>query len=205
METTLYSIGHGRKSVEEFVNELRSFDIELLIDVRSMPFSKWAPDFNQSAIELWLPTKYGIMYSYMGDCIGGRPLDDSCYDAEGYFDYERMAETREFQRGLEKLIIAHENQKRVAVMCSEADPAQCHRSKLIGRELYAQEKINMRHIIGKDKYVLETEVIADLDKGEGNWRAEQLDLFNDNEPPHFKSRKAYKTTSDTPEEEYDDI
>ena len=63
-----------------------------------------------------------------------------------FFDYKEMAKDYRFKRGLERLVLASENGLRVALMCSESNPSECHRSKLIGRELYFQYKINMRHI-----------------------------------------------------------
>ena len=81
---TLYSIGHGHKTVEEFIDELQSFSIQFLVDVRTSPYSKWAPHFNRGIIEHWL-SQAGIKYGYMGDIIGGKPQNDSCYDDEGYF------------------------------------------------------------------------------------------------------------------------
>ena len=90
MPSSIYSIGHGQKSTDEFISELRSFDIQYLIDVRSSPFSKWAPQYNRGTIEDFLKQN-GIIYLYMGDVIGGRPQNDSCFDSDGYFDYKKMA------------------------------------------------------------------------------------------------------------------
>ena len=66
----IYSIGHGHKTKEEFISELQSFKIQYLIDVRTNPFSKWAPNFNQGYIEYMLK-EASIIYAYMGDTIGG--------------------------------------------------------------------------------------------------------------------------------------
>ncbi|MGM9845548.1 MAG: DUF488 family protein [Muribaculaceae bacterium] len=189
MSSSIYSIGHGQKSTDEFISELRSFDIQYLIDVRSSPFSKWAPQYNQGTIEEFLKQN-GIIYLYMGDVIGGRPLNDSCFDSDGYFDYKKMAEMPQFQAGLKRLVKANEKGCRVAVMCSEADPTQCHRSKLIGRELYFQDDISMEHIIAVNKTKTQVDIMTELDRGKGNWP--EGDLFNEATPPYFKSRKSYK-------------
>ena len=158
MEASLYSIGHGQKPIEEFYNELLSFDIQYVIDVRSSPFSKWAPQFNQQDIAIFLKS-HNIVYVYMGDTIGGRPDSDSCYDDEGHFDYEKMAEVPAFQNSLERLASANEQHLNVAIMCSESDPSLCHRSKLIGRELYDKYHINMKHIIEPYKCIDECSLI----------------------------------------------
>lgn len=201
MTSTLFSIGHGQKSTEEFVAELRSFQIQYLIDVRSSPFSKWAPQFNRGTIEHILQP-LGISYVYMGDVIGGRPLNDSCFDAEGYFDYKKMAEMPQFQSGLARLVKANEKGCRVAIMCSESDPSQCHRSKLIGRELFFKDNIEMGHIIAVNRTKSQVEIMTELDRDHGNWP--NGDLFSPAAPPYFKSRKPYKKEDNTESTTYYD-
>ena len=177
VQTSLYSIGHGQKPLEEFYEELTSFGIQYVIDVRSSPFSKWAPQYN----------------AYMGNTIGGRPINDFCYDTEGHFDYEKMSQEPSFKEGLVRLVKANEQQLNVAVMCSESDPLQCHRSKLIGRELYENYHINMKHIISPGEVIDEVHVIMELTKGQ--WTPPDMSLFPYS-MPYFKSRKVYKEESE---------
>lgn len=184
---SLYSIGHGHKTAEEFIKELQSFSVQFLIDVRSYPYSKWAPHFNRGIIEDWL-SQVGIKYGYMGDIIGGKPQNDCCYDEEGYFDYHKMADIPGFKEGLSRLVIANNKHYIVGLMCSEADPSQCHRSKLIGRELYFNYNIDIAHIIGIGKAVRQSVIMVELTKGK--WTPEGT-LFGDCEPPFFRSRETY--------------
>lgn len=197
-KSTLYSIGHGQKNFNEFIDELQSYNIKYLIDVRSTPYSKWAPDYNRGTIQLLLK-RYNINYGYMGDCIGGRPLREECYDNEGFFDYKKMAEQDTFKRGLDRLIAANERGYLVAIMCSESDPSECHRSKLIGRELYFDHNIEMHHIISPNRIISQLDIMTKLvSENGGIWP--NGDLFNPNPlPPFFKSRKSYKQ-----EEQFDD-
>lgn len=198
MDTKLYSIGHGHKTLDEFLSELVSFNIKYLIDVRSTPYSKWSPDFNQESLKKFLSIN-NIVYGYMGDIIGGRPLNNNCYDEEGYFDYKKMADIPTFKEGLKRLVNANNLSDRVAIMCSESDPSLCHRSKLIGRELYYKYNINMIHILTRDKTISEIEIINKL-----AYKGFVGGLFNDNnnEPPYFKSIKSYKEEHEL-EEIYD--
>ncbi len=198
METksSLFSIGHGHKSLEEFLEELLAFDVQFLVDVRSTPYSKWSPLFNQNNIELFLK-EHNIRYIYMGDTIGGRPTDDTCYDSEGYFDYERMAAMPEFKSGIQRLVNANKLGYRVAVMCSEADPTLCHRSKLIGRELYFSNNIDMKHIISPTAVISEPEIITTLTKGKWSLVPTLFDTVEEfQEKPYFKSRNPYKKDSE---------
>lgn len=178
--STLYSIGHGNKSFEEFEEELRSFGIQYLIDVRSKPYSKWNPTFNQEALRALLQ-KRGFVYVYMGDTIGGMPTDPSCY-TDGHIDYAKVREKPFFQEGLVRLLTAAEKELRVAVMCSESEPEKCHRSKLIGQELL-KHGISMNHIIGVGKSQSQETVMAILTKGAGT-----MTLFGEET---FVSRKSY--------------
>ena len=198
LNSSLYSIGHGQKTQEELLAELKSFDIHFLVDVRTSPYSKWVPQFNQGIIESWLQQER-IRYIYMGDYIGGRPQNDICYDEEGCFDYHRMAEESSFKTGLHRLIDANSKNCRVAIMCSESDPSECHRSKLIGRELYFVHQISMNHIVAINKIIRQEEIMKTLTKGA--WEPGG-NLFGKCEPPYFKSRKSYKNVMETSEETF---
>lgn len=178
--STLYSIGHGNKSFEEFEGELRSFDIQYLIDVRTKPFSKWNPSFNQEILKYLLQGN-GYTYVYMGDLIGGLPNDPSCY-TDGHIDYSKVREKDFFRKGIDRLLTAAEKELRVAIMCSESEPEKCHRSKLIGQELL-KHNISLNHIVGIGKSLSQETVMAILTKGAGT-----MTLFGEET---FVSRKSY--------------
>ncbi|MCR5066280.1 MAG: DUF488 domain-containing protein [Bacteroidales bacterium] len=151
MESTIYTIGHGNKSFDQFLTELRQYDIKYLIDVRSKPFSKWNPDFSKDNLAVLL-ARQDIRYVWMGDSIGGLPTggskDFTCYsyiNGERHVDYSKIAQQEFFKQGLQRVIVANEKQLNVALMCSETRPEACHRSKLIGEELRKQG-ISIHHI-----------------------------------------------------------
>lgn len=197
-DSSLYSIGHGQKTQEEFISELKSFDIDFLVDVRTSPYSKWAPQFNKGIIECWLQQE-SIRYIYMGNSIGGRPSNEMCCDEDGYFDYHRMSDEPSFRAGLNRLVDANSKNCRVAVMCSESDPSVCHRSKLIGRELYFAHHISMNHIVAVNKAINQVEIMKSLTKG--LWEPEG-NLFGICEPPYFKSCKSYKIIAEPAKEAF---
>ncbi len=142
-KSTLYSIGHGNKSIETLIEELKHFGINYLIDIRSKPYSKYNPQFNQNELKFSLEKK-GITYTFMGDVLGGLPDDNSCY-TNGHVDYDKLKEKDFFKNGLKRLITANEKKVKVAIMCSESKPEECHRTKLIGEELI-KLGINLNHI-----------------------------------------------------------
>lgn len=181
-ETTIFSIGHGNKKIEDFIQELKSYGIQFLLDIRSKPFSKWNPQFNQNELKLKLEDS-GIKYVFVGNTLGGLPEDRSCYDYDGKVVYDLIKEKDFFKEGLERLTTANEKQIKVAIMCSESKPEECHRSKLIGQELL-KKKISLQHIVSEKLVKSQEMVMAELTKGKGT-----VDLFGNE--IEFTSRKSY--------------
>lgn len=132
-KSTLFSIGHGNKSIEAFIEELKYFDIDYLIDIRSKPYSKYNPQFNQNELKFTLLEKK-ITYTFLGDILGGLPDDRTCYTND-HVDYNKIKNKDFFKKGLQRLITANNKSINVAIMCSESKPEECHRTKLIGEEL----------------------------------------------------------------------
>lgn len=159
----LYSIGHGNRNPVEFLALLRRFGVEYLIDVRSQPFSKFNPLYNRPNLQHDMAAA-GIRYVFMGDTLGGRPADKSCYDSEGKVDYALVSKKDFFIEGLKRLKTAQQKECGVVIMCSESNPCECHRSKLIGRVL-ADEKIPLMHIDETGKLKTQAAVINELNKG----------------------------------------
>ena len=181
-ESTIYSIGHGNKKIEEFIEELKSFKILFLLDIRSKPYSKWSPQFNQSNLENELK-KNNITYVFAGDSLGGLPKDRGCYDFNGKVVYDIIKNKDFFKEGLKRLTIANGKHINLAIMCSESKPEECHRTKLIGQELLKQD-ISIKHIVSKNKFKSQELVMSELTKGNGF-----VDLFGD--ITGFTSRKSY--------------
>ena len=178
----IYSIGHGTKKIEAFLNELNSYKISYLVDVRTSPYSKYNPQFNREMLKNDLE-KIGITYVYLGGNLGGLPSDRSCY-VDGKVDYDLIKEKEFFKEGLKRLIKAYEKNLNVAIMCSESKPEECHRSKLIGQELLKQN-VSLLHIISAEKTKEQTSVMNELTKGKG-----VVDLFGNE--TSFTSRKKYE-------------
>lgn len=162
---------------------LQFYHIDYLIDVRTAPFSKFKPDFSKDLLQYHLERE-GIHYLFMGDTLGGQPKDAACH-TDGKVDYDKVRLQPFFQKGIERLRKAHEQQRRVALMCSEGRPEQCHRSKLIGETLTAAG-IAIHHIDEDGALLSQAQVIDRLTKG-------QMDLFGQTS---FTSRKRYGPRDD---------
>ena len=142
---TLWSLGHSNITIDEFIDLVRSHDIDTIADVRSIPFSRYTPHFNQEMLKQSLE-RAGIQYQFMGETLGGRPPEPEMYDAQGHVLYSELARNFRFQSGIEQLCIKAEN-LRIAMMCSEESPEKCHRRLLISRVLRSQG-VETRHIRG---------------------------------------------------------
>lgn len=137
------TIGHSSHSWEYFARLLRSACVTAIADVRSTPFSRRTPQFNRDTLKGAL-REIGIAYSFLGRELGGRPKDASLF-CDGTADYDKMAKTVAFQEGLNRVINGSRDY-RVALLCSEHDPLDCHRCLLVGSHL-AQRHIDVQHII----------------------------------------------------------
>ncbi len=140
----VFTIGHSNHSEEDFVALLRRSGIEQVMDVRSAPRSRWVPHFNPDRLELILE-KAGIDYAYAGGELGGRPMDRALYDSDGSVSYERVATCDDFDQGIARVLRAAD-ERRVALMCMERDPLDCHRTLLVARAL-AERGVAVEHIL----------------------------------------------------------
>ena len=129
----VFTVGHSNRSELDLIELLRRHEINTVVDVRSTPYSEWSPQFNRKTIAAILK-KHDIAYSYLGDELGARSDDPSCYDEENRVVYARLAATEQFRRGLRR-VVKGAQQRKLALMCSEQDPIDCHRSILLGPEL----------------------------------------------------------------------
>jgi uncharacterized protein (DUF488 family) len=129
----IYTIGHSNHTSDVFVHLLKQHEIQLLVDVRSKPVSRFAAFANKKTLP-GLLEREGIRHIFMGNSLGGKPTDPSLQDSDGKPDYVKMRSTDAFQEGISRLIELAKDAS-VALMCAEEDPSKCHRRLLIGPAL----------------------------------------------------------------------
>ena len=177
----IYSIGHGNRSWSEFLFILSSKECRFLVDVRSFPKSKFNSSFNDSELKK-LCQASGIKYVFMGNLLGGRPKDRSLYDHLGRADYPSFEASKSYQEGIDRLVNASRIKENTFIMCSEKNPAECHRSKLIGKTL-KEKGVEVLHIDEEGFEITQLQAIDRITKG-------QADLFGD-DPKATMSRGKY--------------
>jgi uncharacterized protein (DUF488 family) len=126
------TIGHSTHDASTFLNLLRRHAVTAVADVRSMPVSRFTPQFNRDTVKSGLYAA-GIKYVFLGRELGARTEDDACY-VDGQVQYDRLAQTVEFLSGIERVLKGAQTE-RIAIMCAEQEPLDCHRTVLIAQVL----------------------------------------------------------------------
>jgi len=139
----VFTIGHSTQPIEAFVDLLRKHSITAVADVRSAPYSRFNPQFNREALARVLAA-HQIRYVFLGRELGARSDDPSCYIG-GRVQYERLARTQEFHEGLER-VVTGAKEHRIALMCAEKEPLDCHRTLLVARAL-TERGVAVHHIL----------------------------------------------------------
>ena len=178
--SSIYTIGHSNHTLETFIGLLKNHQIQVLIDTRSSPFSRYSPHFNRDSIKA-AAHEAGIKYGFFGRHLGGRPEDEDFYDEDGRVVYSQVAKSFLFTEGIERLTEGIQKY-RTAVFCSEENPSVCHRRLLVGRVLFEQG-VAVHHIRGSG--VIEEE--DGLRCQEESERSRQQVLFDEETVTEWKS------------------
>lgn len=136
------TIGHSTHDLATFLRLLRQHGVTAVADVRSVPVSRFTPQFNRDALNRSLKDAR-IKYVFLGNELGARSRDPRCY-LDGRVQYERLARTADFADGIRRLLTGARTE-RVAIMCAEQEPLDCHRTVLIARVL-AGRGVSVDHI-----------------------------------------------------------
>lgn len=154
----ILTVGHSTHTFERFFDLLAAAGVTAIADVRSAPYSRHQPHFSQRELQARLK-EGGISYVFLGRELGGRPARPDLF-CEGVADYEKMARTPEFAEGLAR-VEAGARRYRIALMCSEQDPLDCHRCLLVGRAL-AAKGIGVRHLLSNGELRDQARIEEDL-------------------------------------------
>lgn len=128
----VFTVGHSTHPIEAFLALLTQHGVTALADVRSTPYSRTNPQFNRETLERHLK-EHGIKYVFLGAELGARSNDLTCYE-HGRVQYARLARTDLFRAGIDR-VIRGTNEYRIALMCAEKEPLDCHRTILVARTL----------------------------------------------------------------------
>jgi len=139
-----FTIGYGDYPIDRFITVLQNISIDVIIDVRSSPYSRFNPHFNRENLDKSLKEK-DIEYQFMGDRLGGRYTDPGLLFPDGTVDYRKVRDTELFREGTSQLLSLIASGKTIALMCAEKEPERCHRFALIAPVLQSKG-ISVIHI-----------------------------------------------------------
>ena len=141
---TLFSIGYATKPIETFIAQLHTHGVEVVADVRSVPYSKVFHDYHREMLIEHL-RKAGLRYVYLGEELGPRSPCDAHYEND-QVQFERLQGSAAFLRGVDRLLDGLNKGFSIALTCAEKDPAVCHRSLLIAHFLKREHSLDIAHI-----------------------------------------------------------
>jgi uncharacterized protein (DUF488 family) len=172
MADAIYTIGHSTHAIGRFIELLRVHGITALCDVRSRPYSRMNPQFNREELKDALKDAE-IKYVFLGKELGARTEDKSCY-RNGKVQYPLLAQTSLFKKGIDR-VMEGAHQYRIALMCAEKEPLECHRTILVARTL-AEKGIPIVHILSDGQ--LETHAHA-IERLIARLRVPGADMFRE--------------------------
>ena len=139
-----FTIGYGDYPIDRFITVLQNIRIDLIIDIRSSPYSRFNPHFNRENLDKSLKEK-DIQYQFMGDRLGGRYTDHGLLFPDGTVDYRKVRGTQRFREGISQLLSIIASGKTISLMCAEKEPERYHRFALIAPVLQSKG-ISVIHI-----------------------------------------------------------
>ncbi|MFT4971063.1 MAG: hypothetical protein ACI9XO_001806 [Paraglaciecola sp.] len=154
MKKTIYTIGHSIHEFSYFLTLLSTYQIDCIVDVRSIPASGRNPQYNKAALQNTLRAE-DIIYLHFGKEFGARQPNQAVQNNDGQVNFEKFRQTQAFQKGIQQLEEGLEKGYNIALMCSESHPLDCHRFSMISNFL-VEQSFEVQHIL-KDKSLVSHE------------------------------------------------
>ena len=175
---TIYTAGHSNHTTEKFVGLLQQYNVDMVVDIRSVPYSRYSPQFNKETLSVILQNNR-IKYLFLGNELGARPQDKNCY-VNHKVSFEKIKQTEVFQEGIQK-VLKGACEYTMALLCSEKDPMACHRVILVARVL-TEKGATLKHVLEDgsilDHSQLESQLVKKLHL-EPTFFVEEKDLIQD--------------------------
>lgn len=141
----IYALGHSNYSFEKFITIIKEYNLNCVVDIRSIPYSKYNVQYNKEDFSKRLK-ELGYTYIYMADQFGVKRDDKSSYNSEGYADFDKVRLEKSFRRGIERLKDGCKKGYRIVMLGAVQEPIRCPRAILVGREL-EKEGFDVRYIV----------------------------------------------------------
>ena len=192
MKKVVYTIGYAHHTQESFLKLLKQYQIQIVIDVRTMAYSAYHPQFNKEPLKYFLNSHH-ILYRQMEKAFGIIRPNSNLINEDGYLDFKKIAELEAFKEGIETIKRGIEQGYKIAFMCAEKAPSECHRSTLVGRALF-EAGYDVEHILSDgqlESHKQLEDTLVDLYCPQSH----QIDLFGETQNKEIQVDIAYRKRS----------
>ncbi|WP_330694231.1 DUF488 domain-containing protein [Intestinibacter bartlettii] len=141
----IYTLGHSNYPFDKFIEILKRYNINCVVDIRGIPYSKYNTQYNKEVLQSNL-RKLGYTYIYMADEFAAKRKNKISYNKEGYADFEKVVLEDAFKKGIERLKVGCSKNYKIVLLGAMQDPIRCHRAILMGRELI-KAGFDVKHIM----------------------------------------------------------
>ena len=145
IEIEIYTLGHSNYPFDKFIEILKKYNINCVVDIRAIPYSKYNTQYNKEFFQINLK-KLGYTYIYMADEFGVKRKTRESYNEEGYANFEKVILEDDFKKGIKRLKIGCNKGYKIVLLGAMQEPIRCPRAILIGKEL-VKEGFNVKHIM----------------------------------------------------------
>lgn len=141
----IYTLGHSNYPFDKFIEILKKYNINCVVDTRSIPYSKYNTQYNKEFFHAALK-KLGYTYIYMADEFGDKRKNKISYNEEGYADFDKVVLEDDFKKGIERLKVGCSKNYKIVLLGAMQEPIRCHRAILLGKELI-KHGFDIKHIM----------------------------------------------------------
>ena len=128
MAQTIFTVGHNSLSFMQFISLIQANNINHIVDIRSIPNSKYAPWSDKSRLsELLRPFK--IRYTYLGHKLGGKKINQPRFSKQ-----QNVPPQSVYDEAIQ-VLLQLSMRANLTLLCAEGDPAKCHRQHIIAQTL----------------------------------------------------------------------
>ena len=152
----IYTIGCSNRSQDELLTALKKYSIQVVVDVRSVPYSSFTPQFNQEPLRKLL-TDNKIIYISFANEFGARRIENSVY-INNTVDFNKVSQLDIFKKGVDRVLDGLKKGYVIALMCTEYNPIDCHRFSMVSRAFSKIPNISITHILNENKCISNEEL-----------------------------------------------
>ena len=185
----IYTVGHSTHQLDFFLSLIKEHGVNCIIDVRSVAASSYNPQYNQEPLKNYLKN-HGVTYLHFPEEFGARFNDPDLLDDDGKVDFEKVRKSYNFKMGVERLWQGLDKGYKMALMCSESEPLDCHRFSMVSLAL-VKDGFEVKHIM-KDKTLKTNDELEKILLKKYDKKLPKPDMFNPDISVEDQLKEAYR-------------